>query len=447
MRFSYLIILLALYLCSCSSDEPTSPEDVTAKDNVYLDLNKWIYEQMNRQYLWREDLPDSLNCDYNLAPRDFFESLLSDKDRFSYFTTNSNYSPSKSANEPRLGFAYQKVKDAKGNVGLQILYIQSSWLRANGLRRGDYVRILNHSDSHYQLSKLELQDDCFVSSSIIIESSRLNPFETSTILLDSVYQDGNKRIGYLCYLEYGDKKDLEQPLKNFVSNKITDLILDLRYNPGGYVSTCRFLCNCIVPEKGYTHIFQQCSYNDILSRNYLLETGDSRTYSYFERPGEALGEQLGVILTALNVQHLYVITSSHTASASEATIVCLQPYMDVTVIGEKTVGKGVGSWTISDSRFRYAIQPITMRYYNANGISTPDDGIEPDVYVSDGYSTGKLEIGDINERLLNTTLSLIRGEMLATTSSRSIKFENSLTPIGEPSYVTEFNNKQYNESN
>lgn len=444
MRFPYLIILLALCLCSCSTDEPISSVGVTAEDNVYLDLNKWIYGQMNRQYLWRDDLPDSMKCDYNLPPKDFFKSLLSPKDRFSYFTTNENYNPSKSYSS--LGFAFQKLKDKEGHIGFEVLYVNSQRLKGLGLHRGDYVKIEDLRDS-FRLTILQLENQCFVESTKIIEASRINPFESSTVLLDSIYRMDNKIIGYLCYLEYGDKEDLQKPLINFSDNHITDLILDLRYNPGGLVSTCRFLCNCIVPENGYSKIFQQCSYNDILSRNYFFETGDSRTYSYFERPGETLGEQLGVVLTSLNVNKLYVITSSHTASASEATIICLQPYMSVVKIGEKTVGKGVGSWTISDPRFRYAIQPITMRYYNADGLSTPDDGIEPDVYIPDGYSTGKLEIGDINEKLLNGALSYIRGDKLVEMSTRSHNSENSLTPIGEPSYVTEFNNKQYNESN
>lgn len=91
-----------------------------------------------------------------------------------------------------------------------------------------------------------------------------------------------------------------------------------------------------------------------------------------------------------------------------------------------------------------------MRYYNADGYSTPDSGIEPDIYAADGYLTGKLEIGDSNERLLRIALNDIKGEKLQTNlaaRSLNIEIENSLTPIGEPSYITEFNNKHYNESN
>ena len=448
MRFPYQIALIALIFCGCTSDEPVLPDGPVTEDNVYLDLNKWVYSQMNRQYLWREDLPDSVKCDYNLAPKEFFKSLLSDKDRFSYFTTNDNYKPGQS--NIGYGFAYQELMDINGDRALEILYINAPEIKKLGLHRGNFVRIIQDSGDSFTLKKVSLEKNVFIEDSESLSLSRRNPFDTSTVLLDSIYLNNDRRIGYLCYLEYGDKEDLEKPLKRFAENQISDLILDLRYNPGGYVSTCRFLSNCIVPSNAYKGIFQQCSYNDILSLEYYNTTGDSKTYSYFETPGEFLGEQLGVVLTPLHLKRLLVITSSHTASASEATIICLRPYMQVTVIGETTVGKGVGSWTISDPRFRYAIQPITMRYYNADGETTPDSGIEPDIFISDGYLTGKLEIGDTNERLLNAALSYLKGEPLYhnnVSRSLDIQMESSLTPIGEPSYITEFNNKHYNESN
>lgn len=181
---------------------------------------------------------------------------------------------------------------------------------------------------------------------------------------------------------------------------------------------------------------------------YKNTTGDERTYSYFNFPASADKEILGVNLLGLQLKKLYVITSSHTASASEATIICLKPYMNVITIGEKTVGKGVGSWNISSPKYQYSIQPITMRYYNANNESTPDEGIVPDYNIPDGFSTNKKEIGDLSETLLNTAISLIMNQPFSRSFKSSIpQFENSLTPIGEPSYVTEFNNKHYNESN
>ena len=121
--------------------------------------------------------------------------------------------------------------------------------------------------------------------------------------------------------------------------------------------------------------------------------------------------------------------------------------MDVILIGEQTYGKGVGSWTIRDNRFKYQIQPITMRYHNANMESTPDDGIPVDYLIEDGYSTSKKELGDINEPLLNKALSIINE---GNNANKSKEIENSpnidnIKQIGNPSY---FNiNYKENENN
>lgn len=157
---------------------------------------------------------------------------------------------------------------------------------------------------------------------------------------------------------------------------------------------------------------------------------------------------IGLGIDGLNLNRIFVLTSSHTASASEATIVCLRPYMEVVLIGETTVGKGVGSRNYSNNKYKYSIQPIVMRYYNAKDESTPDEGLKADYYISDGYRIAKKEMGNVDEPLLHKALSLIAPSTFYYTESRSNRtLENSLTPIGEPSYVIEFNNKHYNESN
>lgn len=443
---SYIGIFAAL-LSSCSSDEPDlSEEQPSTPENIYLEFNQWVYSEMNKQYLWREDLPDSLSCNYDLAPKNFFNSLLSEKDRFSYFTNNPSYN-GRTAN---YGFAYQKVKDRYDNEALMVLYVSSEKAREAGLHRGDFIRLESVNSNNVKLNRLSFKNSGLSENGDWLEFTIDDPFDPqSSVLLDTIYTIGSNRIGYLCYLEYAGLDDLYKPLQRFADNQISDLVLDLRYNPGGYVKTCRYLCNCIVTASGYGNIFQQCSYNDVLSKEYKNATGDERTYSYFDFPTSSNGEILGANLIGLQLKKLYVITSTHTASASEATIICLNPYMDVITIGEKTVGKGVGSWNISSPKYQYSIQPITMRYYNANNESTPDDGIVPDYNIPDGFSFDKKEIGDLSEPLLAKAIELISSiPSTAVRQNRSWQFnENSLTPIGEPSYVTEFNDKYHNESN
>lgn len=445
MRSILSFILIILLVVGCSSEDNIFDEPTTTIEYKYLAHNQWIYAQMNHDYLWRNDLPDSLDCDYGLTPPEFFKTLLSPNDRFSYLTNNPAYSPVSINN---YGFAYQMYSDKNGNNAIQILYTTSQEAKNHGIKRGDFYQVISRLPKSIRLAKVLLSSNGIFekenSHEIVLSSNNIS--SSSTVIVDSIYYFENKSIGYLCYTEYDKVSDLYIPLKKFSDNQVSDLILDLRYNPGGYVSTCQFLCNCIVPEKGYTKVFQQCSYNDILSKYYKETTGDERTYTYFDDLTKQAGNTLGTSMVPLKLSRIYILTSNHTASASEATIICLRPYMDVTIIGETTVGKGVGSWTISNSEYRYALQPITMRYYNAQGESTPDAGLNPDYYIPDGYSTREKELGDVNEPLLHQALQLICPNRFSTQFKKEIIriAENDLTPIGVPSYVLEFNQK-YNK--
>lgn len=439
------ILFLSAIMVACSSDEVLSDEPTTIVEYKYTEHNQWIYEQMNHDYLWREDLPDRLDCNYSLHPSDFFKSILSPQDRFSYITENFSYNPNAAQ---YYGFGFQEYRDKNGCSAIQVQYVTSQNCRNAGMVRGHFYNIISENASNIVLRKVSYdENNGFMETDTIITLPTSS--SVSTVIKDTIITKSQHVVGYLCYKKFDDITDLHKALISFRENRITDLVLDLRYNPGGYVSTCQYLCNCIVSENGYGQIFQQHSYNSILSRQNFESTGDERTYDYFKTPASPETPTLGVGIIALNLPRVYVLVSSHTASASEATIICLKPYMDVIIIGERTCGKGVGSRTISDSRYKYALHPITFRYYNADNETVPDEGLEPNYFVADGYSTMRQELGDENEPLLRTALDLILGNPLSTkrTSAQFNNSENTLTPIGEPSYVTDFYNKHNNEKN
>lgn len=449
MRLKYLIaISIGLTLintgCATTEDEPEVVVQPTIEWSEAEEINHWIYEQMNHHYLWREDLPDSLACDYKLTPKEFFESLLSDKDRFSYLGQKS----SRSIVSHELGFAYQEHIDRMGNKFLEILYIKSNNVLSSGLKRGDLVKILGYEGNIIRLERFSFDNNTIQSTGQFCYEIDTRSKTNETVQLDTIYNIGNKKIGYLCYLEFDAPSDFSDAFNKFNAQNIDELVLDLRYNPGGLVNTCHRLCNMIVPESAYGQLFQQSSYNDIIAQENIMLYGNERTFIYFDVPNIA-GPTLGPTYSYLKLNKLYVITSKNTASASESTINSLKPYMDVIVIGENTVGKGVGMYTLSSSKYKYSLVPITFRFYNALGETIPDSGIIPDYYIEDGNLTHKKDLGDLTEPLLSKAIELITSTPNTTSiGSRSLQsYEISLTPIGEPSYVTEFKNKQYNENN
>ncbi len=442
----YILPIFILALISCSSDDDLlseeQPNHVPA--GAYEEECKWIYSQMNHYYLWRNDLPDSLSCDYSTDPVTFYKSILSPKDRFSYCKNNTSYNP---ASEYRnSGFEYQTYRLDDGNIIHQVLYVTNEALREKGLHRGDFLFIDNNCN---QIIRVRNKGNTIMPTDTIETSAPFDP--TNTVYLDSIYTINGHKIGYLCYLQFESTDDLVPSLKRFYDARIDEMILDLRYNPGGYVHTCKYLSNSFVNEKGYNEIFQQCTYNDVLTGEYEKATGSGITINSFTTPDNGVGV-LGNPLYGLNLKRLYVLTSKYSASASEAAIISMRPFMDVILIGEQTYGKGFGSWTIHDDRFRYQLQPITMRYHNAIMETTPDDGLVVDYYVPDGYDTRKKDLGDIQEPLLAKAIELITGtdaggktgdaEAASPVRARSEHGGLNITEIGVPSFFSRFNGLQ-----
>ena len=144
-----------------------------------------------------------------------------------------------------------------------------------------------------------------VGASVLIDE---NP-----ILKDTVLVYDNKKVAYLNYLSFQtgpdgfEDKSWETELKNvfsrFKAENADELILDLRFNGGGYLSTANVLASMIVPEKNLDKAFCKLKYND--DQKYKNST------VYFN--SNLLDYNLGI-------GRVYILTSEFTASASEAVL-------------------------------------------------------------------------------------------------------------------------------
>ena len=222
--------------------------------------------------------------------------------------------------------------------------------------------------------------------------------EGSTVSFDSVYILKNKKIGYAIYDQFDDNADIRSFAVRMKKAKIDEMILDLRYNPGGYVSTCNELASFFVPTEHLGKLYQQQYYNKIITKENAEKYHNNGVVSVYLKSGSWY-ERWG-----LNLKRLVVLSTQNTASSSEALVVCLRPYMDVIVIGTQTCGKDVGSYTIVDNNYKYKLQPITFKYYNSKMESTPEEGLVPDVIVEDDK---KAKRGNVEEALLKAALKYL----------------------------------------
>lgn len=220
----------------------------------------------------------------------------------------------------------------------------------------------------------------------------------STVSFDSVYVFNNQKIGYAIYDQFDDNADIRSFAVRMKSAKISEMILDLRYNPGGYVSTCNELASFFVPTEHLGKLYQQQYYNKTITKEKAEKYHNNGVDSVYLKSGSWY-EQWG-----LNLKRLIVLSTKNTASSSEALVVGLRPYMNVVVIGTQTCGKDVGSYTIVDNNYKYLLQPITFKYYNSKMESTPEEGLIPDVIVEDDKKTKR---GNVDEALLKAALKYI----------------------------------------
>lgn len=391
MKIRAELFVIMLLVSSCSRDlDIISPEgkdfvkvETLVDEGWELAQNEWIYTRMKTEYYWNEEIPDSIYLDFSLSPLDFFDSLLSDKDRFSHCDINPGYNGDAILFS---GIDYQEYEDLEGKTVYRVLKRNDESV---GLERGDWFVIKNGQPVYGN-----------VHNGVFMEAVRPDRiFITS--LKDTVYHIGDKHIGYIIYDRFESYADFGRSVISLKSKSaIDELVLDLRYNPGGYVDVCRQVASLLVPEEYLGGLFQMWERNRLqISRNIEKKGGSGLDSLWFS-------DNIRVRELNLGLDRLYVLTTSDSASASEALIHCLRPYMEVITVGSTTCGKDVGSTTFSNDDFRYSISPITFRYLDKDGRPTSEDGILPDIVASDDLEH---MLGDMEEAMLKAAVTHIIG--------------------------------------
>ncbi|HCM21471.1 MAG TPA: hypothetical protein DIC46_11995 [Porphyromonadaceae bacterium] len=285
----------------------------------------------------------------------------------------------------------------------------------------DYV--LNTNDNKYYLKDV---------GDFTIQMHR--QFAENPVYLDSVYTVGDKKVGYLVYHFFAtDKNDngheydrqLMDALGRIQAKGAKDMVLDLRYNSGGAVTSAIALASALVKDRSTDKLFGSTEYNSLVHEELLKEEGADYNKEYFIDKIQ-INQNSSIPIPALNLSRLYVLTKNWTASASELIINGLRPYMDVILIGETTHGKNVGSITIyekQDAKNKWGIQPIIVKFYNSNGESDYTTGFPPnhevDEFDADGDGENEIflhDFGDSNDPLLRKALSLISTGIRSATS-------------------------------
>jgi carboxyl-terminal processing protease len=200
------------------------------------------------------------------------------------------------------------------------------------------------------------------------------------------------KVGYLAYQEFinSSASALANAFNTFRAAGVTELVVDLRYNGGGSVTTARNLASLIGGAGLDGQIFAGLRFNAKNSGSNVNYVFTSSANTLLTPPLEGLGR-------------VFVIASSGTASASELVINSLKPFRDVITIGSSTFGKPYGFVPRDACGITYSA--VNFDSVNAQGVGGYTGGLPATCAMSDDL--GKA-LGDPSERRLAAALSYIQ---------------------------------------
>lgn len=195
-----------------------------------------------------------------------------------------------------------------------------------------------------------------------IDITRSKQIETNTVQYGMMIDENN--IGYLRISEF-DKVTLDQfneAMAELRANDMEGLILDLRSNTGGDLSTVVDIARRLLPEGMITY----------------TETASG------ERAEYTCDGEYEIDIPVV------VLVNSYTASASEILTAALQDYNKATILGTTTYGKGIVQ-RIIDLDDGSALKLTVSGWFTPNGKNIQDAGITPDIELEYDYEAAESE--------------------------------------------------------
>ena len=171
----------------------------------------------------------------------------------------------------------------------------------------------------------------------------------------------DENIGYIRIGSFSENTgdEFKASYDKLANQNMRGLIVDLRHNPGGVVTSCVKVANMLVPEGLVVSVVER----------------DGSTEEYNSHLKESK-------------YPLVVLIDGNSASASEILAGALQDRKAATLVGTKSYGKG--SVQVVMPMFSNDAMKLTVaKYYTPNGRNIDGSGIEPDVEI--GMQPGDTE--------------------------------------------------------
>jgi carboxyl-terminal processing protease len=430
------------------------------------DENFWIRSYSNDTYLWYSELPDVDPGTVNNT-EDYFELMITDglsasgnsKDQFHYRQNTEEYNQyyagvsagygvrffiiaSSPPREIIVGYNEPNSPASEANLsrGAEVISIDGESIEdsdnVDALNAGLFPVALGETHTFVVRDLNATEDRTFTMVSA----------ETTSVPVKNIttFDVAGAKVGYFTFNSH--IKPAETQLINAISqlkgSNIDELIVDLRYNDGGYLTIAAELGYMVAGVMSEGRVFDELTFNDKyterdpINNNIIDPSRFESTAAGFDAPNNPT--PAGTVLPTLDLGRVFVLSSGGTASASEAFINGLRGVdVEVILIGEATRGKPYGWYALDNCGTTYST--IQFKGSNAKGFGDYSDGFFPvaSADLSGAAITGceladdlSHALGDANEGRLAAALGFI--ETGACPSSEAFGFTAKSPGIPHP---------------
>jgi carboxyl-terminal processing protease len=420
-----------------TGSDPATGQPYPDRQGTVDDEKTFLRSWTDDLYLWYSEVPQVDPSQYATAV-DYFAQLKTPaitpsgnpKDRFHFWDTTAHWeSLSQSGVEAGYGVTWALLARTPPRKAVAAYNEPGSPAAAQNVNRGvevltvDGADLVNGSD---QATVDKLNAGLFPQAPNETHAFTLRDLDgtTRTVTLTSInvtsvpvqnvhsIGTGSDKVGYMLFNDHlaTAEKALVDAVNQLKTEAVTDLVLDIRYNGGGYLAIAGQLAYMIAgPGKTSGKTFEQLTFND---KHPGVDPIANRPLTPTPFYNQTLGFSApqGTSLPSLGLSRVFVLTGSGTCSASESIINGLSG-VDVQVIqiGKTTCGKPYGFYPQDNCGTTYF--SIQFKGVNAKGFGDYADGFSPAAttpgslpgcQVADDFGHA---LGDANEARLAAALA------------------------------------------
>ncbi len=438
-RFKIRVLLFPLFaaLAACGDDQPFQVDDVGQTDfnpgggggssgtflpasnfdamcavpragttdvlGTATDENNWLRSWTNDTYLWYSEVSYPNPASY--ATPAYFDLLKTNattasgqpKDKF-HFTYDTDEWEALSQGEEVAGYgALFDIIAPTPPRNIVVAYVQASTVAEGVLFRGDKILRVDGEDAVNGNSQVavdainaglfpdnDTQAHTFVVQNVagVQRTVTITPeFVATDPVPDwTVFNTATGPVGYILFTDHIATAEgwLYYAVSDMVDANVTDLIIDMRYNGGGYLdiaSELAYMVGNTTLTSGRT--FETLVFNSKHTSTNPV-TGEPITPTPFHARSLGFDPFLpaNTQLPTLNLSRVYIITGPGTCSASESVINSLRGVgVVVYQIGSTTCGKPYGFYPTDNCGTTYF--SIQFRGENAASFGDYTDGFSP----------------------------------------------------------------------